>query len=985
MLRKIVIGFVIFIVVLLAAAFVLPVIFKDEIKAAIDREIAKSVNADVVFDADKFRLTLFRNFPNITVQLSDFGVINREPFAGEVLFATERLEVEINLKDVLFGDQLRLKGITLVRPVINIKVLEDGRANYDIAIPSADTVATEEEPSTFSFGIDHWEVVQGDIVYDDKSIPFYLELKNMNHRGSGDFTQDVFDLKTYTVADTVNAGYGGTMYLTNKKAIADAVISISDNYSKYTFKKNTAQINDFVISFDGWLKMNDDNFDMDIAFKSPANTFKSLLSLVPGMYTDNFKNLQTDGELAFSGYVKGIYSEKQLPAFGLNLLVNDGMFRYPDLPKPVSNIQLDLKIENTDGVMENTVVDVKKFHLDFGSNPFDARALISRLYPTQVDAYLKARLNLGEINQMFPVQGLDLKGDYSISLTAKGVYDSLKKVIPAIDASMALANGYVKSAEFPLPLQDMQFKASIKNTSGKMAETVIAVNDFAMVMDNEKFTADVLIRNLEDYTWNVKANGGIDLEKMTKIFPLEGMTLAGKVKANLQTEGRMSDVMAERYDRLPTSGHAILSGFKYTAAELPYAVTITSAELSFDPKKMELKELKGTIGRSDFNVSGSIANYIGYVFRQNELLKGTMTFTSNFMDLNEFMTDSGEETPAADTASYGVIPVPKNIDFLLRSSIRTVKMMDYTITNATGDVVVRDGVANLSGLSFNLLGGSFIVNGTYDPRDLQHPKYDFALKIESLSIAQAASSFSVVRTYAPVAGLVNGNFSTDFKISGELLPNLMPNLKTVNGDGLVKIAQAALRESKLVAGITSLTKLDDSNEVTLKDVIMSASIRDGRLSVKPFDVKFGQYKTTVAGSTGLDGSIAYNLRMEVPAGKLGAQFNTFVSQYTGGKTDPNAPVPVTIALGGTFANPQPRLVMTEQKQQVQQAVTEAVKQEAEKKAGELVSGLLGGKTNQPSKVDSARRDSVAKPEDLKKKAVDEGVKAIQNLLKKKKN
>lgn len=144
---------------------------------------------------------------------------------------------------------------------------------------------------------------------------------------------------------------------------------------------------------------------------------------------------------------------------------------------------------------------------------------------------------------------------------------------------------------------------------------------------------------------NVKANGGIDLEKMTKIFPLEGMTLAGKVKANLQTEGRMSDVMAERYDRLPTSGHAILSGFKYTAAELPYAVTITSAELSFDPKKMELKELKGTIGRSDFNVSGSIANYIGYVFRQNELLKGTMTFTSNFMDLNEFMTDSGEETP----------------------------------------------------------------------------------------------------------------------------------------------------------------------------------------------------------------------------------------------------------------------------------------------------------------------------------------------------
>ncbi|GIV37670.1 MAG: hypothetical protein KatS3mg032_2049 [Cyclobacteriaceae bacterium] len=982
MLKKIAIAFVVFIVVLLAAAFILPVVFKDDIKAAVDRELAKSVNADVVFDVDKFKLTLFRNFPNITIQLGDFGIINREPFAGEVLFAAQRLEVELNLKDLLFGDQIRLKGITLIKPIINIKVLEDGRANYDIALATSDTTITAEEPSAFSFGIDHWQVVDGDLVYDDRSIPFFLELKNVNHRGSGDFTQDVFDLKTYTAADTVNAGYGGTMYLTNKKAEADAVLSISENYSKYTFRENTARINDFTVRFDGWFKMNEDNFDMDITFNSPENTFKSLLSLVPGMYTENFKDLQTGGELAFSGYVKGIYSDSRLPAFALNLKVDNGMFQYPDLPRPVSNIQLDMKAESPDGVVENMVIDIAKLHLDFGSNPLDARVSIAKLYPTQVDANIRTRLNLAEVTQIFPVQGLELRGNYAVNLTANGVYDSLKKTIPSVDASMTLTNGFVKSAEFPLPLQDMKFQAEIKSPSGKMSETTIAVQSFSMMMDNEKFTADAVIRNLEDYTWNLKADGSLDLAKITKVFPLEGMTLSGKVKANLQTQGRMSDVMAQRYDKLPTSGSATLANFVYSAADLPYTVTLSAAELIFDPRKIELKQLKGTAGRSDFNLTGSVTNYMGYLFGRNEMLKGNMVFTSNVLDLNEFMTDTGTESPSADTASYGVIPVPGNIDFVLQSSISTVKMMDYTLTRATGNIIVRDGVASLNGLSFNMLGGAFTVNGTYDPRDLQHPRYDFALKIESLSIAQAASSFSVVSTYAPVAGLVNGNFSTDFKISGELLPNLMPNLKTVNGEGLIKIAQAALRESKLVAGITALTKLDDASEVTLKDVIMSAAIKDGRLSVKPFDVRFGQYKTTIAGSTGLDGSLAYNLRIEVPAGKLGTQFNSFVSQYTGAKTDPNTPVPLNIALGGTFTSPQPKLVLTEQKQQLQQAVTEAAKQEVEKKAGELVSGLLGGKT---SKTDSVKIDSVAKPEDLKKKAVDEGVKAIQNLLKKKKN
>ena len=58
-------------VLLVAAAFILPVVFKDDIKAAIDKELAASVNADVIFDVDNFSLSMFRNFPNITATMSE--------------------------------------------------------------------------------------------------------------------------------------------------------------------------------------------------------------------------------------------------------------------------------------------------------------------------------------------------------------------------------------------------------------------------------------------------------------------------------------------------------------------------------------------------------------------------------------------------------------------------------------------------------------------------------------------------------------------------------------------------------------------------------------------------------------------------------------------------------------------------------------------------------------------------------------------------
>jgi hypothetical protein len=272
---------------------------------------------------------------------------------------------------------------------------------------------------------------------------------------------------------------------------------------------------------------------------------------------------------------------------------------------------------------------------------------------------------------------------------------------------------------------------------------------------------------------------------MSKVFAIEGMTLAGKVKADLQTKGKYSDLMAEKYDRLPTSGTASLTDFKYTAKDLPYAVTLSQAAMVFDPKKIDVQKLDGKIGKSDFNVTGSVINYLGYLFGENQPIKGNVVFKSNLLDLNEFMTDT-EETTSTDTASYGVVVVPRNIDFVLQSSIQRVKLMDYNMTNASGDIIVRDGIANLSGLKFNMLGGSFVVNGAYNTQKPDQPKYDFALKIEKVSIREAANTSSIIQSYAPIAGLVNGDFSTDIKLSGELGHDMMPKLSTVNADGLVK-------------------------------------------------------------------------------------------------------------------------------------------------------------------------------------------------------
>jgi hypothetical protein len=157
--------------------------------------------------------------------------------------------------------------------------------------------------------------------------------------------------------------------------------------------------------------------------------------------------------------------------------------------------------------------------------------------------------------------------------------------------------------------------------------------------------------------------------------------------------------------------------------------------------------------------------------------------------------------------------------------------------------------------------------------------------------------------------------------------------------------------------------LNNTDQVTLKDVLMSASIANGRFSVKPFEVKMGDYATTISGSTGLDLSLDYSLRMMVPAGQLGSQFQGLVNQYTG-SNNPTDKIPVTIGVGGTVKSPTPKLVTTEQKEQVKEAAKTMVTQKTQEATKQLLGGskpedVLKGLTSAP-KTDTTKKDSTKK-------------------------
>ena len=990
-------------VVLLLAAAIVPVFFKDDIKKAIDDAVAENVNANVYYDESRLGLTFFKHFPHVTVTMGGLAVVGIDEFKGDTLAAIDQLDIVVNLMSVINGNY-RLSGFYLNEPDIYVKVLADGKANYDIAKPSADTTAVaEDESSDLEFGIDHWEITNGTIVYDDASIPYYMAMEGMDHEGSGDFTLQVFDMDTYTEVERVTIAYDGAEYLTNKRLRADMVLNMDLNQFRFTFKDNEAFVNDFGLNFDGYFAMPEEGYDMDITFASKENSFKSLLSLVPGMYSDSFEGLTAQGDTQFSGFVKGIYNDTSMPAFKLEMKVIDGNFQYPDLPAPVSNVNVDMLVDNPDGNIDNTLIDIRQFHLDLGNNPVDARLTIKNLVNYDMVADVQAKLNLAELSTMFPIEGLEMRGLYSLSLKSQGVYDSVAKTIPTIDMELALADGFIKHADYPIPMEQITMHTTAKNETGKMADMLVIMDQFSLLLDGEKLESTLRFENLDDYTWDLMVDGGLDLEKVVQIMPIEDTELKGKITANLQSKGKMSDVDAGTYQNLATTGGASVTGFYYASNDLPQGFAISESDLVFNPREIRLAKFNATLGSSDIAMNGAISNYLAYAMN-DEVIKGELNFSSERFDLNEWMTEADTTTTTeADTAAMEVVQVPRNIDFILRSKINTLLYDNMEIKNMQGNIVVNDGVVRLDQGRFNLMDGLFTMDGSYDSRDAEHPLFAFDFAIEDMSIKSAYNTFTTVQQLAPIAEKMDGNFSTDFVMGGELGQDMSPIMESIVGQGVVEVTDSKVSDLKVLTVLSSVSKLGgDKDELVLKDVKIQAEIRDGRVYLQPFDVSIGKYTTTIAGSNGIDGTMDYTMAMEVPAGAASDAANQAIASLTGMKDVVSSNIVMNFGVTGTYDDPKVGLkgvdagagstsakdaarakiaaevdAKKEEATQKIEAAKEEVVQQAEDKKEEVVKQV-------EEKKEEVKQEAEQKVEEKKEEAKEEVKDKVRDLLKKKK-
>jgi hypothetical protein len=603
---------------------------------------------------------------------------------------------------------------------------------------------------------------------------------------------------------------------------------------------------------------------------------------------------------------------------------------------------LDADLKNSKYELKENEIALNDLVMSLTGNiimPGDDIAMNLKFLTQQSD--FKSVLSLVPAVYLSDFKNVQTNGKFKLNAWVKGVYG--KKSMPSAGITLIVDNARFKYPSLPKSAEKINIDFTALYNGNHQDSTKVDLNKFHIEMAGNPLDAELHVRTpMSDPQLKGLISGKFDLVSIKDVIPLEDMTLKGLVTADVKMSGRMSSITKQKYDEFQALGKIALSNFEFKTKDFPQTVYISNLILWFSPAFVELTAFDSKIGKSDFHLKGKIENFIQYALK-NETIKGKFDFTSNLIDVNEFMTGGEKKTTATtkDTTPLSVIPIPGNIDFSLTSSLSQVNYDKLIIKNINGFIIVKDRKATMQQLKMELLQGKMIVNGEYNTQDVKKPLTNFDLAIDNFDIPSTFNSFSMVQKLAPVAKNAKGKVSIGLKISTALDEHMSPVYPTLQGKGILKSNNVEISNSGTFNKIADLLKNEKLRKLSLNDLNISFEIKNGRIYIQPFESKFGPNAMVMGGDQGIDQTMNYLITFTMPRSEFGSAANSMLNNLTSQAAAKGIPIKpgdklnINAIVKGIVSKPEVKLSLINSSKNLKEQMKDQVKGVIDQKKQEI--------------------------------------------------
>ena len=554
------------------------------------------------------------------------------------------------------------------------------------------------------------------------------------------------------------------------------------------------------------------------------------------------------------------------------------------------------------------------------------------------------------------IKDVKTTGEFTVIGFAKGLFS--ESTVPKFRIEIASNNASFKYPNLPKSIRNIVINTKIINETGILNDTYVNLDKISFQIDQDVFEAKATIRNItKNGLVDASLKGKINLFNLSKAYPIKiDKPLSGILTADVKTKFDMESVNKNNYQNIDNSGKITLTGFNYSD-EKGQKMAISNAIVQFNPSQVHLQQFKATTGKSDINLTGILDNFYGFLFKNQEL-KGNFNLSSNQIVVSDFLISN---SPKKEKITDSAMKIPSFLNCTLSAKANKVLYDNLTLIDVSGKLIIKDQKVTLENGMTSIFGGTISFDGSVSTKE-KIPNFKMNLGMTQVDIQQTFSQLEMMKKIAPIAGVINGKLNSTIAISGNLdSKSITPDLKSLSGNLNGKLLSTSLNpsNSSVLKSFGSNFKFLDLKQLNLNDVKANLIIKDGKVEVSPFDLKYQEVKATINGTHGFNQEMNYSIKMEVPAKYLGNEANKLLAKLTTSEVAKMDNIPVIATLTGSFNSPK---VTTDMKSAVTNLTNQLVKQQKEKLINQ-------GKNTLKELLNGSKKDTTTtQKENIKSKA-----------------
>lgn len=521
------------------------------------------------------------------------------------------------------------------------------------------------------------------------------------------------------------------------------------------------------------------------------------------------------------------------------------------------------------------------------------------------------------------------KGKADINSTITGLFG--ENHLPAVNVSLVLQNGTISEKSSGVSLREVYATAAYSIKNEGRSETITISNLKAKLGDGF-INGSLVMNGLKSPRLQCSINASANLNELQQFLKSDYFnSMSGWMKLNAAFDGLISDIKhpsAADFRNSNFSGSGSIQQGNIVLKDYGLPLQGVNTQFTFNGNDLQLQQLILQIGKSNFNLKGTLNNMMSWMLTEGENLGVNGLLVSQRFDWDEISSaqqSSGKEY---------IFSLPGTIDVgQLQFRCADFKFSTFSATNVLGSIQMHDKVLVVNGISMLTSQGKVTGQVTINAMAKEHALLQAKAHLDKVNVQTLFKQFGNFGQSDLVAENLEGMLTSDIVFAALMHSNLDIDLNSVKVHADLLIDNGRLVNYQPMQSLSKFLRVEDLADIRFQSLQNQIDIANQVIFIPSMQVKSSALDLELMGTHTFDNELDYHFVIAL-ADLLAAKYkrkNTIIdtqSEFGQIEDDGRGKTKIFVSLSGTVENP----VVKYDKKAVRQKITnELQKQKVELK------------------------------------------------------